>query len=228
MPTVTRFHGATAARHSADTLLTRLKSLDAGFRTRWLALLVAGALVSMIGPVIFGTATFIRQFRGGGLGIGLEEHSWLYHVGLACLWYLPILFLIEWATRGKLLEDTVEGVSGMGRFVGGRVVAGAAFVEICLWGPRMVTGGVRKQIGLTRHRKADRPLAAAMLAELLNRGDGLPIGEVFAVAQGRGGGDDGAFGDALGYLMFHDLVDVSKTGDRVWVCSDGKRALGIA
>jgi hypothetical protein len=221
MPTATRFTGA--PRQTPETVLPKLKKLDAGFRARWFALLIAGAVVSMIGPVIFGTATWIRQFRAGGLGIGDVQHPWLWHVGVVCLWFLPILFFIEWITRGKLLQDTVEGVSDMPRFIGGRAVAGAFFVEMCLWGPRMVTGGVRRQFGLSRHRRADRALAAAMIAELLNRGGSLPIGEVFKVAQGR----DDAFGAALAYLMFHDLVDVSKTGDRVWLCSDGKRALGV-
>jgi len=108
-----------------------------------------------------------------------------WHVAMVSVWFLPILFLIEWMTRGKLLENTVEGVSGMGRFVTGRLVAGAFFVEMCLWGPRMVTGGVRQQIGLSRHRHADRTLAAAMVAELVNRGDGLPIGELYALANNR-------------------------------------------
>ena len=168
MPATTTRYTGVATRHSGDTILAKLKKLDTSFRTRWLALLIAGALVSMIGPVIFGTATFIRQYRAGGVGIGVEQEPWLHHVGYACLWILA-----------------------------GR---------------------------LNRQRRADRALAAAMLAELLNRGDGLPIGEVFKVAQDRG---DSAFSAALAYLMFHDLVDVSKTGDRVWVCSDGKRALGV-
>jgi len=222
MPTVTRYQGA--PRQTAETVLPKIKALDSSFRGRWFALLFLGALVSMIGPVIFGTAMWIREYRAGGLGIGDVQHSWLWHVAMVSVWFLPILFLIEWMTRGKLLENTVEGVSGMGRFVTGRLVAGAFFVEMCLWGPRMVTGGVRQQIGLSRHRHADRTLAAAMVAELVNRGDGLPIGELYALANNR----DDVFGDALAYLMFHEIADVSKSGDRVWLCSDGKKALGFA
>jgi hypothetical protein len=219
MPVATRY--VAAPRHSADTLLPKLKKLDTSFRSRWFALLILGAIVSMIGPVIFGTLFWMRQFGRRHSG---EYHTWLWEVGMVCVWFLPIMFFVEWVTRGKLLENTVEETSDMGRFVAGRMVAGAVFVEVCLWGPRMVTGGVRKQIGLTRHRHADRALAAAMISEMANRGDGLPIGELFALAQNR----DDAFGDALAYLMFHDLADVSKSGDRVWLCSDGKKALGLA
>jgi hypothetical protein len=218
MPVATRFIGA--PRHTAESILPKLKALDRSFRTRWFALLIAGAVVSMIGPVIFGTLFWMRQFGGRHV---LVQHSWWWHVGFVCLWFLPILFFIEWITRGKLLENTVEETSDMGRFIAGRAVAGAVFVEICLWGPRMVTGGVRKQFGLSRHRHADRALAAAMLAELLNRGDGLPIGDLFALAQNR----DDAFSGSLAYLMFHDLVDISKTGDRVWLLSEGKKELGV-
>ena len=226
MPTAntTTRYAAAMPRQSADAVLPKLRKLDGSFRARWFALMIAGALVSMIGPVIFGTAMWMRQYRAGGLGIGVVQQPWWWHVVMAALWFLPILFFIEWITRGKLLESTVEDAGDMPRFIGGRMVAGAFFVEMCLWGPRMVTGGVRRQIGLTRHRNADRALSAAMIAELLNRGDGLPIGELFALAHGR----DDKFGDALAYLMFHDLADVSKKGDRVWLCSDGKKALGVA
>ena len=221
--TTTRFASA-APRQTAETILPKLKKLDASFRARWFALFVAGALVSMIGPVIFGTAMFMREYRAGGVGIGDAQHSWLWHVGMVSLWFLPILFLIEWITRGKLLENTVEATSDTPRFIAGRAVAGAVFVEMCLWGPRMVTGGIRKQFGLTRLRHADRRLGAAMLAELVNRGEGLPIGELYVLAKNN----DDAFAEAMAYLMFHDLADVSKSGDRVWLCSDGKRALGTA
>lgn len=219
MPTGTRF--IAAPRHTADTILAKLKALDKNFRVRWFALFMLGAIVSLFGPIIFGSLFWMRQFGRHHVSM---HHSWLWHVGFTCLWFLPILFFIEWVTRGKLLENTVEEVDGMGRFIGGRVVAGAVFVEVCLWGPRMVSGGVRKQFGLSRHRRADRALAAAMYAELLNRGEGLPIGELFVLAQNR----DEAFSDALAYLMFHDLVDVSKSGDRVWLTSEGKKTLGIA
>ena len=204
-------------------MLPRIRKYDSSFRTRWFALILAGAVVSMIGPVIFGTAMFIRQFRAGGVGIGVEQHPWLWHVGMVALWFLPILFLIEWATRGKLMEDTVAEAGDMPRFIGGRIVAGAFLAEMCLWGPRMVTGGVRKQIGLARHRGADRTRAAAMLAELINRGESLPIGALYALAQGR----DDAFADALAYLIFHDLLDTSKNADRAWLTSKGKKALGL-
>jgi hypothetical protein len=201
-------------------MLPRLRKHDSSFRTRWLALILAGAVVCMIGPLLFGSGLWLRQFNGRSD----VHHPWLWHVGMVALWFLPIMFLVEWVTRGKLFENTVEEMSDVPRqFGSGRIVGGAFIAEMCLWGPRMVTGGVRQNIGLTRHRKADRLLAAAMLAELTNRGESLPIGELFKLAHGR----DDAFGDALAYLMFHDLVDTSKTGDRAWLTSGGKRSLGL-
>jgi hypothetical protein len=219
-PTTTRY--IAAPRQTLDTVLPKLKKLDASFRGRWLALLFVGALVSMIGPVIFGSAMWIRQYRAGGVGIGIVQHAWWWHLGMVCLWFLPILFLVEWLTRGKLMEDTVAEAGDMPRFIGGRMVAGAFFVEMCLWGPRMVTSGVRKQIGLTSHRHADRTLAASMLAELLNRGEGMPTGDLYVLAKN----DGDAFESSLAYLMFHELVDISKSGDRVWLLSEGKKTLG--
>jgi hypothetical protein len=122
------------------------------------------------------------------------------------------------------VDQTFENTQEDDPDFAGRAVGGAMIIDVALWGPRMVTGGVRRQIGLTRHRGADRALAAAMLATLLNHGQGTSVAELFALAAGR----DVAFSAALAYLMFHELVDVSKSGDRVWLLSEGKRALGVA
>ena len=32
-----------------------------------------------------------------------------------------------------------------------------------------------------------------------------------------------AFGAALGYLLFHDQIGLSKTGDRAWILSEARR-----
>jgi hypothetical protein len=221
--TTTRYASSAAARQTTQTVLPRLTKLDASFRGRWFGLMILGALVSMIGPVIFGTAVWLRQFKGEGVGIGDVQHPWLWHVGVVCLWFLPILFLIEWVTRGKLFDNAVEGAGDMPMFVAHRAVMGAFLVEMCLWGPRMVTGGCRRQFGLSGHRGADRTLAAAMLAELLNRGQGMPTGELYMLAKGR----DDAFAGAMAYLLFHDLIDVSKDGDRAWLRSEAKKALAL-
>ena len=221
-PASARRSPAPLPRHTPQAILPRLRKLDAGFRGKWLALMLLGAAVSLVGPAIVAAIMRMREFRGGGVGIGDEERTWLWHFAVACAWLLPLLFLLEWLTRGfadRMFEDTRDDDPDWA----GRVVGGALIIDVCLWGPRMVTGGVRRQVGLSRHRRADRTLAAAMLAELLNRGHAVPTPELLLLAKGR----DEAFAAALAYLMFHDLVGVSKNGDRAWLLSEGKRMLGV-
>ena len=218
--TTTRF---AAQHHTPQSVLPKLRKLDAGFRGRWLVLMIVGAAVSLIGPAIVASILYTMEFRTGGVGIGDEQKPWVRHFWITCLWFLPVLFFLEWITRGKFVDQTFENTQEDDPDFAGRAVGGAMIIDTTLWGPRMVTGGFRKQAGLTHHRRADRTLAAAMLAELLNRDQGASIDDLFALAQGR----DEAFTKALAYLMFHELVDVSKNADRVWLLSEAKRKLGV-
>ena len=207
--------------HTPDALRPRLARVERGFRSRWLMLMLAGAAVAMIGPVLFGSAWWLRNFRAPGVGIGVEYQPWIRCVLLWAAILLPVLFLIEWVTRGRLFDNTVEAMDDMPLGVERRLVGGAFLAEMCLWGPRMITAGFRNLAGLARHRDADRVLAAAIIATLLNRGEGVGVVELYAHAQGR----DDAFGRVLAYLLFYELIGMSKNGDRLWLLSDAKKVL---
>ena len=213
-----------AARRAVTSpeMFAQLRRLEGGFRARWSLLILAGAAFCLIGPVLFGTFIWLHQFqerRSAG-----TEYSWLNRVIVTGLVFLPILFAIEWATRGKMLEEGAEALGDSMRLPGVRGAGqGLVILEMCLWGPRMVIGGTRKLLGLSQHRRADRALAAEMVATLANRGEGIPTAQLYPLAKN----DDAAFGDALGYLLFHDLIGISKAGDRAWLLSDARRALRL-
>jgi hypothetical protein len=223
---------STRATVTIDALLAKLRAMERGFATRWMMLAFGGGVVCLIGPAIFGTFYWLRQFRGGGVRIA-ETHTWIGAVSLTAAWFLPVLFFIEWVTRGKLLENTLDTAGDMGfsygnRMVGGgyfagRAMTGAMLIEICLWGPRMVIGGAKRLFSRTQHASADRNLAAKMLHAMLLRGEGLPTAQLYPLANGR----DDAFSDALAYLLFFDLIGIAKAGDRAWITSEGKRALKL-
>src|SRR5207245_712297 len=93
------------------------------------------------GPVLFGTLIWLKQFDARGSG---EIHSWTNRVFLTGVIFLPILFLIEWATRGKMFEEGAEALGDSARLPGVRGAAqGLVLVELCLWGPRMVIAGAK-------------------------------------------------------------------------------------
>jgi hypothetical protein len=216
--------------HTVDSVLAKLRAMERGFFTRWLILALVGGVVCMIGPVIFGTLFWLRQYRDGVAIV--EPRPWLIVVSMTAAWFLPILFLIEWLTRGSLLENTLEGASDMGFSYGGRMaggsyfagraVAGAMIVEMCLWGPRMVIGGITRLFHRTAHARADRKLAARMLHAMIVKGEGLPTAQLYPLAS-----DADAFSETLAYLIFFDLIGLSKKGDRAWILGEAKRTLGI-
>src|SRR2546430_6753041 len=123
---------------TASDLRAKLARMEQSFLARWLLLVLAGAAFCLIGPVLFGTLIWLHQFgeRGG------EIHSWLNRVVVTGVIFLPILFLLEWATRGKMFEEGAETLGDSVRLPGVRGAAqGLVIVEMCLWGPRMVIAG---------------------------------------------------------------------------------------
>ena len=205
----------------AETIRAKLRAMENATRVHWVLLMLAGGAVSMIGPVIFGTALWLRQL--GNRGAGDVMHTWTYHVMAASSWFLPIMLLVEWLTRGKLLENTMEATEDMPDYAGRRAMSGAVLAEICLWGPRIIIAGFKKFLGMSRHMSVDRMLAAEMVSKMVARGESVSTGELMKLAQGN----DDAFANALAYLMFHEVIDLSKSGDRAWVTSNGKRALRL-
>src|SRR5215212_4905089 len=86
---------------ASSELRPKLARMENSFVTRWLLLVIAGAAFCAIGPVVVGSIIWLK-------GIGESHRTWLATVCVTALWFLPILFLIEWATRGKMLEEGAQ------------------------------------------------------------------------------------------------------------------------
>src|SRR4051794_16341536 len=80
---------ATAAI-TVDAVLAKLRAMERGFAMRWLMLALAGAFVCMIGPVIFGSALWLRQFNTHRSD-NFDPQPWLHVVMMTAAWFLPIL-----------------------------------------------------------------------------------------------------------------------------------------
>jgi hypothetical protein len=210
-------------RFTADALTAYLVGYDRSFRTRWLLLMTLGLVVTLFGPVAIGSIIWFAQFSDRHIG---ETRSWLDVVVTTGAIVIPIQFLLERLTRGKLLESMAESLgessSPLTYMVRGRATVGIVFVEACLWGPRIFNAGWKRIRGLSLQGRASRATAGKILESLLQRDGGITTADAMVAS---GTLDDNAFGDALGYLMFLDFVDLSKTGDRVWASSDARRAI---
>ena len=209
---------------TAEQIRGSLQQLERAFYTRWISLISLGSIVTMLGPILIGSIIWGKQFSVTYTG---SVQSWTFCVGEASLIVLPILFLIEWLTRGKLVEDAADSMGDMGmmRFSPymGRGMGGLIVLEICLWGPRIVIAGTKRIAEMSKHAAADRSIAAEMLHLLVLRGEGISTGELYVLVQNR----DDLFSGVLAYLLFFDLIGVAKAGDRAWLAGSAMRELKL-
>jgi hypothetical protein len=221
MPQTIRSKPATAASPAVDSdhLVSCLRRYDRGFRTRWLLMFFLGMVAVWIGPFLAATIFWMLQFQVGGI-----PDTWTY-VFMWSLWVIPLLFILEWATRGIFLDDAVDGMGGAGNMsasFGHRQWAVLALLtEISLWGPRIIFTSINRLSRAAKLGVNPHPGGAAVLVVLLRREDGTPTSTVLTAC----GLSAEAFGDALAYLMYHEWIDLSKDGLYLWILSDAKRRL---
>jgi hypothetical protein len=217
MPTIARQRSNPA--FDPDNVAARLRRLDASFRTRWTILAVLGFIVLWIGPLVCAAILWASQkLEHRGYTTFLAFFLWSAAI------LLPLLFLLEFLTRGAFLESSVNSVDTStlaGNYAMRRAGAGLVAIEVCLFGPRMIIAGIKRVAGAGRFSTNDRQAAAQILSALLRREDGMDAGTLFT----ESALPDDAFGQALAYLTFHDHIGISKDGARIWLLSDARKQL---
>src|SRR4051794_2332076 len=211
--TSTRMIARPAPAPDAATLLACLRRREQQQWMKIAGLTTLGLGFLTFGPILLGTIIWAR---------GTRRHyadyptTWFGAVMVASVCIIPLLFLLEWATRGLFFENVAES-AGDSYF--GRRMAGRAFlIEMLLWGPRMLLSAGRRLRSGATYRGVDRALAAQMLAKLVRSDEGIPIGQVFDAS-------NPVAVPTLTYLTYFDWVDLSKNGDRIWVLSDARKVL---
>ncbi len=149
---------------------------------------------------------------------------------------IALLFWLERRWGANYLKDAAHwsGVTGSsgglitmsmpqwqamaGMYGGDPDVVGAIYLEICLWGPRMVLSALDKI-----RRAVNRPRASAILADLRDREHGLTLDQLQHPDE-----DTGQFLVALAYLLTYDWIAASRDGKKVWIGSDSRRILAAA
>ena len=215
----------TAPRVNVPDAPAKLRKFESGFRTRWSILFILGIVVMFIGPAIFAgilRAVEIAHPRE-------RQHPWLYLFFVCSLVMIPIALILGRFVRGNLTDRAAEGAGstyGNIRFVSygaGRAMIGVLFIDICLWGPRMVFGGLNRILALSSHAKADRAVAARILGILMTFPEGIPLGQLMTQTAAP---TVDAFSDALALLAYLDIIDISADGSRAWLQSLARDRLG--
>jgi hypothetical protein len=187
------------------------------FRSRWMTLMLLGFGALWIGPIIAATLIWMLELRAGGL-----PDSWGY-LFMWSLVIIPLLFALEWSTRGAFLDDSVGAMGGednMSASFSHRGLSSLALLtEISLWGPRIILASIKRLTGASRLGRNPQHPAAAILATLLARDEGMRCAAVMS----RANLDADNFGDGLAYLIYHEWVDLSKDGLHLWILSEARR-----
>ena len=213
MPTLT------APTLDQTQVASRLRRLDAGFRSRWFTLILLGALFLFIGPGIFTLIAWNMALFAQG------QPTPPYEIFLLCCAVLiPLLFLLEYSTRGAFYDgpDAASPDSMGGDSPANRAGAIALTTEISLWGPRIIMTGLRKLRAESRFNNDTRAAAAQLVACLLKSEQGsLYSAQIFTACALP----DQLFSDALAYLTFHDRVGIAKDGSRIWLITEARRKI---
>jgi hypothetical protein len=144
---------------------------------------------------------------------------------------VPLLLRLERHTRGEFLADSVRGeespfrASSYGEYeLQSTKLGWIAWTEIALTGPRLIWEAYDALRGRpTRTASRGEPLrvlAAEVVVELLDRGEGMPVREL--VKSGRSELDVSA---AIDYLVQRDFAGVSSRRDRVWLSTPVRERL---
>jgi hypothetical protein len=148
-------------------------------------------------------------------------HFWPTFIWISVI-SLPLLYLFAWWLKGSILESSVETLDSIGRFGRRRVALPLVILEMSNIGPRMVLYGIKLHRGRQRIGGADLERVALAVQTLASFDEGIPPAKLL-----RPGEPPAKLEALLGFLMFHDLADISKTGDRVWLRTETRQSLGI-
>jgi hypothetical protein len=177
----------------------------------WALLGIAGCLAPVL---LIGTFLWLMQLRDWELA----QWPWWKMIAMNAAVIVPILFALHFAVCGfgggkAGDEEMTAGVQ--------RSMAGLFFGDVCLWGPKMIMTSIRRGWGSRKCSGRDPRLAAETVARLLRNESSLATADVMSRT------DDTAVA-TFTYLAFHDWIDFSRHGERVWLLSEARQLLRAA
>jgi hypothetical protein len=173
--------------------------------------LLAGVSLSLVGPVVI---TF--SFLIVSMSLIASYGFWGSYLIVAAV-SLPIMFLVAWRIRGSVLENAIGDGDSIGRGILARMLV---IVEIANIGPRLVLWSIDQMRDRRRMGEVNLDRLAEAVAVLSTTDGGIPIARL--LKQGETADD---LAPLLAVLLFYEIADFSKTGDRVWLSSDARRRI---
>lgn len=207
-----------AAKSSgADTaaIVAFLRRLKLRNQIQTYAALIGGILVALLGPLCI--LLFYLLFS---LTLLSSYGFWGAYCRIATV-TLPIFFLMAYWLRGSVLERWVpDGDTLSGRFMRKCVAPTLIILEIANIGPRLVLWAIDRLRGQYRVRGAPLPRIAQAIGTFLKTDSGISPAALLL-----SGEPADRLAPLLAFLLYHQIVDLSKQGDRVWLVSHWRREL---
>jgi hypothetical protein len=192
-----------------QTLLPYLKKLRRNHRIKTWSALIGGVILPLVGPMLI-TLSFLMI----SLSLIGSYGFWGTYCIIAAV-SLPICFLIAYLVRGSVLERWVpDGDTLSGRFMRRTIAPSLIILEIANIGPRLVIWSINRFLGHNRVLGATPLRVAQCLAMLMSANGGVNPAALL-----RPGEPADHLEPLLAYLLYNELVDLSKRGDRVWLIS---------
>jgi hypothetical protein len=217
---MTRAPGHLFRRREIDpaVVLSALAKIDEQHRRKAWSALLGGTLLCGASVLIL---TIVYYLLDGFAPIGGHGFGGTYGiVGAVCL---PLLVLLAVKMPGSILEQTVPNSDLLQtRFIGRHLTMFLVVIEMANIGPRLTLWGVRQIRGRSAFGVVRRDRAAAALVTLAQADGSIPPAKLLLPGESAD-----ALEPLLGVLLYHDLADLSKRADRVWITTDAKRKLGL-
>jgi hypothetical protein len=192
-------------------ILPFLKRLQRTHQIHTYAALIGGAILSLLGPLFFTLCFLIFSFS-----LILDHGFWGAYCIIAVL-TLPIFFGIAAWLRGSVLEAANDSDSIFFSRIFLRVLI---VLEIANIGPRLVLWAVGRLRGQWRVRHTKLGRVAQCVATLTETDGGISPAKLLFPEESVD-----ALEPLLAFLLYHEIVDLSKQGDRVWLVSHIRRKL---
>ena len=193
-------------------ILAALKRYESAYRTKVTVAMLVGGVLSFLGPLILTCFVWLFAVHDH------REFAFWRGYWIVTVVSMPIFYLLAIAVKGSVLESAAEGGALDNRFVARRIGIGLILAELANIGPRLVVYGWRKRGARRAAGQVDLSRVAAAVVALA-----VVDGSIGPVKLLQPGESPDVLESLLGFLLFYDIADVSKAGDRVWL-SSGARA----
>jgi len=196
-------------------ILPFLQKLQRVHQLQTCAALLGGLALSLAGPM-FVTLCFLLF----SLTLILDRGFWgAYWIITAVT--LPVFFGFAAWLRGSVLEHMVPDGDTISGMIFRRTVLKVLIVlELANIGPRLVLWAVGRYRGRRRVRRMKLGRVAQCVATLSQTDGGVSPARLLFPEESAD-----KLEPLLAFLIYHEIVDLSKQGDRVWLTSNIRRRL---